>query len=84
MSIDLRSIDDVYCALADRLEGLPVVVGVDVVEHDAQLARPALEISVGPDLERVPPEIVRIVGEADVGIRDVSPRPGGYFVVLAV
>lgn len=83
MSVTLTSPVE-YRRLADRLRGLPAVVGVDVLEHDPRLDRAALEIVVGPGLERVPPAVVRVLGNADVGIRDVTSRPEGHFVVLAV
>lgn len=83
MSTTLRSIDEYY-DLAERLERFPTVVSADVLERDARVNQPAIEVLVGPRLERVPPAVVRVLGEGDLGVRSVNPRPNGHFVVLAV
>lgn len=63
---------------AQRLEGLAYVVGYDLLEDNG-----AIELTVGPGLDRVPPTVVRILGQEDLGIVDAKPRPEGYYVVLA-
>lgn len=69
---------------ADALRTLPVVCAVDVFEDDPRANQPVLEIVVGPRLERVPDNVVQTIGEHELGLRDVTSRPGGYYVVLAV
>lgn len=83
VSVDLRDPSE-FEEIATELELYPWTISVDVLSHDPRLDQAALEIVVGPRLDRVPPAVVRILGEADVGVRDVSPRPNGHFVVLAV
>ena len=63
---------------AQRLEGLGIVVGYDLLEDEG-----TLELTVGPGLDRVPPTVVRILAQEDLGIVDAKPRPEGYYVVLA-
>jgi len=67
----------------DALELLPGVVVVDVVAADPALGGPAIEMSVGPKYDRVPPRVLRCLAAHDLGIRRVESI-GDYCVVIAV
>lgn len=69
--------------VADALDGLPGVVGTDLPEDDDRTDGPLLEITVGPEYDRVPPRVLRKLGKHDVGIYSSTPR-GEYHTVLAV
>lgn len=83
MTVPLRPLSE-FEAAADRLRTLPTVVAVDAFEQDPRLNQPIVEIVAGPGLENVPASVVRVMGEGDLGIWDVTQRPNGYFVVVAV
>ncbi|MFW5896203.1 MAG: hypothetical protein ACOCUA_02345 [archaeon] len=65
-------------ALRRHLAGLGSVMAVDAV--DDQPGAAALEIVTAPRLERVPPAIVRAIGEHDHGIGIVQ-RQGDHWIV---
>lgn len=82
MRPDTRTIAE--CATARQaLESLPAVVAVSVLQDDPRFERNVLEVTVGPDYDRVPPAVLRVLAEYDFGVRDTSPRgdPRHYTVV---
>jgi len=84
MTATLRTLED-YERAVDRLACLPTVLAADVHRHDPRGdGRPIVEITVGPNFDCVPSSVIRVVGEEDLGLRSVSPRAGGYYVLVAV
>lgn len=80
-----RSPDDLNAAKT-TLAGVPGVIQVTLVETPNRAGQPAhLEVVCGPERERVPPRVLRILAECDCGIRDVS-RQGdpAHYIVTAV
>lgn len=69
---------------ADDLAGLPGVLAADVLDRDPRTQRPLLEVVAGPGYERVPPRVLRKIAEHDLGVRAVTPRPNGHYVVEVV
>jgi len=77
-----------YQAAADALEVLPGVKETQVYDpgQHPQLDRGCIEITVGPDYERVPPRVLGVIREHDLGLRpDFGGRigqPVHYVVVV--
>lgn len=69
-------------AAYERLRVSTTVVDVDLIEWDDHLNRPALEIVLAADV-RVPPSIVGLLYDHDLGIADVSRQGPDHLTVLA-
>ncbi|UHQ96440.1 hypothetical protein [Natrinema halophilum] len=72
-----------------NLEGAAEAVPSHPTVHDARLVdrrdaggRLAVEIVLGPQVDRVPPGVLRILAEHDCGIRQTQPQ--GTFLVAEV
>jgi hypothetical protein len=59
---------------ADDLAALPGVVDVVTITPDARLDAFVVELTVGPGYQRVPPRVLRCLGDHDLGIHDVTTR----------
>jgi hypothetical protein len=70
---------------AARLRMSAAVVAVDVIEADERFAddRTSVEVALTDDYERVPPHVLRILGEYDLGLwpPGCGVRPDHYVVV---
>ncbi|WP_247001061.1 hypothetical protein [Halosolutus gelatinilyticus] len=66
------------------MRGVQIVRAADIQERDPRVNRPAIEVTIGPDVKGVPPAVVRMLGDADLGIPNVTRRPRDHYVVLAV
>jgi len=64
---------------AQRFEAVTVVAAYDIVQGDTDV----LEITVGPNVDRVPPIVLEILSDHSLGVTDVLPRPNGHYVVFA-
>jgi len=74
-----------YEDCADALRALPGVRAVDVLDDDARLDRPCIEVVVGPGYERTPPRVLRAIAEYDFGVRSVTSRgQPRHFVVVVI
>jgi hypothetical protein len=67
-----------------RCLSLTGVQAADVLTDDSRTESHVLELTVGPGYDRVPPRVIRVLAECDVGVYDTTPRPDGHFTVLAV
>jgi hypothetical protein len=65
-------------AAAEHLGALPTVLAVDDVAD--QPAAATLEVTLVGGLERVPPAVIRAIGEHDHGVGLVQ-RQGGHWIV---
>lgn len=69
-----------YADAAIRLSDVPGVIDTTVISNPnltTQLTGEydhVLEPVVGPEYERVPPRVLRLLAECDCGIRDVTTR----------
>jgi len=63
---------------AQRFEAVTVVAAYDIVRGDTEL-----EITVGPNVSRVPPIVLEILSDHSLGVTGVMPRPNGHYVVFA-
>jgi len=72
---------------AETLDALPGVVDTQVFapgDHP-QLGRSCIEIMVGPDYARVPPRVLGVIRDHDLGLRpDLGGRTGqpAHFVLV--
>lgn len=57
-----------YHECAGTLVQLPGVRAADVIESDARLDRPSIEVTIGPGYERVPPRVLGVIRDHDFGI----------------
>lgn len=75
-----------YDAFADDVVGLPGVVGAEVVARDDALQRPMVELTIGPDYQRVPPRVLRCIAEHDLGVRPGwgGTQADGYLRLVVV
>lgn len=70
-------------AIADALDANPHVAAVEVAPLPN--GRLVVEAVLQPNLDRVPPSVLRTLVEHDLGIADVSPRgsPSHLFVEVS-
>jgi len=76
-----------YYDAAESFEHLTGVRAVDVIEDDPRLDRPCVELTIGPDYERIPPRVHGVVRDYDFGTRpDLSGSRGNpwYFILVVV
>jgi hypothetical protein len=76
-----------YQRAARALNAIPGVVDTQLYESGdhPQLDRGCIEITVGPDYERVPPRVLSVIREHGLGLRpDLGGRIGepAHFVVV--
>ncbi len=64
---------------AQRFEAVTVVAAYDIAEGDTDV----LEITVGPNVKRVPPIVLEVLSDHNLGVTDVMPRPNGHKIVYA-
>lgn len=67
---------------AEKLALLPGVAAVDVIAADPALGGPVLELAVGPKFSRLPPRVLRVLAEFDLGIHEMD-HTGDYYRVVA-
>jgi len=73
-----------YERFADDVDGLAGVLAADVLDRDPRLGRPICELTVGPNYTRVAPRVLRAIAEHDLGVYDITRRPGGHYCVVIV
>lgn len=59
---------------------LQTTEGVDAVDLLAETRR--LEVVVGPQYSRVPPRVLRVLADHDLGVESVTPQGDGEWLIV--
>ncbi|QLK25389.1 hypothetical protein HYG81_15040 [Natrinema zhouii] len=69
-------------AAAEAVPKHPTVHDARLIDRRDQGGRRVLEIVLGPDVDRVPPGVLRALADADCGIKAVQPQ-GAFLSAIA-
>lgn len=69
-------------AAAEAVPSHPTIHDARLVDRRDHGGRRFLEIVLGPDVDRVPPGVLRALADADCGIMTVQPQ-GVFLVAIA-
>jgi hypothetical protein len=73
-----------YRDCATALAHVTGVRAADVIDRDPELDRPAIQVTVGPAYERVPPRVLGVIRDYDFGLARLSIRGQPRHFVLVV